>query len=1728
MEEDSDGSQGREAHPGVLQNHGDPKADDKIEEVWEAATRRGRSVNRTRNQRNTARPVPKNGTDSSGSDEICRLLGLKNVVLDYDGHLFHGISGIKSFQALIRPVVLHHNPGAVHAKILRLIQEKFEEFQNHMAAKGKVIHKAPRNGITASDTMSLDQSGPLTLNTRRSSRKRNVENRYGQESDQEFEEMMTLHEGDKGQKEEQKERRRQKRETNATNKIQDALEQARATRKARLEKGEAVEPHLRCCAECDQAGELVMCSTCERVYHCVCIDPNSDEPPKGVWSCVHCMKNGPGFPIDPNVIVRKHTNCQICKDSDHTLLCATCPNAYHAYCLNPPLDEMPDDEWFCPRCMVPATTYEVEKIISWRWTQIEYPAPLELKVGTVLHPDDLYLKPKKQMKPRQEKEFFVKYKKLSYLRCVWLSEVEMEVYHDRIYRPYLRRTDMEHPPVFDEFSCSHHHGNDPYNLRERFFQFGVNPENVQVHKIINHKIYGRSEQDYYVVWRKMDFCDATWERCDDKQIPNFEDAIIKYWIHRERMLGDQIPKNVLRMIAVQRERQGLSPRNDVSINNNEVKVDLREKYETQPDYVTGGTLHPYQLEGINWLRHCWSTGTDAILADEMGLGKTIQSLTFLYSLMKEGHSMGPFLIAAPLSTIRNWEREAEQWCPDFYVITYTGNAESREIIRDNEFSFAEKAVRAGKLSRIRNQNSLKFHVLLTSYEIINNDKTMLSSINWDALVVDEAHRLKNNESLFFKNLLDYRFSYRLLLTGTPLQNNLDELFHLLNFLSPDRFNELETFKAELSEISKEDQINKLHALLGPHMLRRLKADVLTGMPTKSELIVRVELSPMQKTYYKNILTRNFEALNVKNGAQVSLNNILVELKKCCNHPYLFAKASIEAPKRQDSYYEGEDLIKNSGKFILLQKMMRKLKDGGHRVLIFSQMTMMLDILEDFCHNEDYQFERIDGNITGEKRQEAIDRFNDPESQAFVFLLSTRAGGLGINLATADTVIIYDSDWNPHNDTQALSRAHRLGQKNKVMIYRFVTKNSVEERITSVAKKKMLLTHLVVRAGRGAKEEKMSKSELDDVLRWGTEELFKEEETTADGEGVSEARKTTEQEIVWDDAAVDFLLDRDKEEEGADGEKKEHWTNEYLSSFKVATYHTKSNDKMEEDAVSEDHKEKEADPNYWEKLLKHRYEQDKEGEREGLGKGKRQRRQVNYTNKMAQNMHSRKAHHDDDGNLSDFSDGGELVLSDDDFVAAPLGKRSRSRGERLPSLLAENNGQLEVLGFTPRQRRVYLNAILRWGAPPEETAAKTIWRMRDLRQKTPKQLNAYTELFFQHLCETENESPEFRDGVPKENFPRNLLLVRIGIMSLIRKKVAEFERYNGKRSMPEIVQVKEEPIDEDYEKGNSTNHQSTSNTPPPNVGYQPISCRPRFKFNICDGGFTELHPRWGREAKASEDGKHYEVWNRLHDFWLLFGTATHGYSRSSVSWQDVCNDPRCTIINEAFNRISEIENKSYPDIKARFIQQRLKLLEQSLVIEEQLRRAASLNMQNHPENIGNLAHNYATLEFVADAGAYLSAESRNGDRNANVVLHKALDTISTLLDNMRTDIQHLPTIVNKIRPVTDRLQMSEERILSRLEPGNNSKSLMPPSGPFITPFPGQVLHSIQPNFPALCLSPEEEAQLIDDNPSQLLESANFLLATMGNIGPDVELMDTSNHDIPSTSAAPFTSNHHSYH
>uniref|UniRef100_A0A8C9TSH1 Chromodomain helicase DNA binding protein 5 n=1 Tax=Scleropages formosus TaxID=113540 RepID=A0A8C9TSH1_SCLFO len=1170
----------------------------------------------------------------------------------------------------------------------------------------------------------------------------------------------------------------------------------RGRKKRKREDGDGYETdHQDYCEVCQQGGEIILCDTCPRAYHLVCLDPELEKAPEGKWSCPHCEKEGIQWEAKDDEEEEEEAAgeeeddhmefCRVCKDGGELLCCDTCPSSYHIHCLNPPLPEIPNGEWLCPRCMCPPLKGKVQRILHWTWG--DPPLPPEAPPAADGESGMPMLNP--PLKGRPERQLFVKWAGLSYWHCSWVSELQLELYHTVMYRNYQRKNDMDEPPPYDygsgdeELNIEKRKSKDPQYaiMEERFYRYGIKPEWMIIHRILNHSFDKDGDVHYLIKWRDLPYDQCTWE-VDDFDIPDYDRFKQAYWDHRST---DG---------ALSRDLQPTI------------------KFDQQPWYInaTGGTLHPYQLEGLNWLRFSWAQGTDTILADEMGLGKTVQTIVFLYSLYKEGHSKGPFLVSAPLSTIINWEREFELWAPHFYVVTYTGDKESRSIIRENEFTFEDSAVKSGrKVFRMKKDTPIKFHVLLTSYELITIDQAILGSISWACLVVDEAHRLKNNQSKFFRILNGYKIYYKLLLTGTPLQNNLEELFHLLNFLTPERFNNLEGFLEEFADISKEDQIKKLHDLLGPHMLRRLKADVFKNMPAKTELIVRVELSPMQKKYYKFILTRNFEALNSKGGGnQVSLLNIMMDLKKCCNHPYLFPVAAVEAPVLPNGSYDGNLLVKSSGKLTLLQKMLKKLKNEGHRVLIFSQMTKMLDLLEDFLEYEGYKYERIDGGITGGLRQEAIDRFNAPGAQQFCFLLSTRAGGLGINLATADTVIIYDSDWNPHNDIQAFSRAHRIGQNKKVMIYRFVTRASVEERITQVAKRKMMLTHLVVRPGLGSKTGSMSKQELDDILKFGTEELFKDDDVTLNRFLLFSKPKTQPKfffnvsifffagdtkdgeegsVIHYDDDAISKLLDRSQD---ATEDTEIQNMNEYLSSFKVAQYVVREEDGEEEVQREIIKQEENVDPDYWEKLLRHHYEQQQEDLARNLGKGKRVRKQVNYNDTSQEDQEWQD---DLSDNQSEYSVGSED--EDEDFEERPEGMWGRRQSRRqlksdrdkpLPPLLARVGGSIEVLGFNARQRKAFLNAIMRWGMPPQD-AFNSHWLVRDLRGKSEKEFRAYVSLFMRHLCEPGADGAEtFADGVPREGLSRQHVLTRIGVMSLVRKKVQEFEHVNGKYSTPDLL------------------------------------------------------------------------------------------------------------------------------------------------------------------------------------------------------------------------------------------------------------------------------------------------------------------------------------------------------
>lgn len=494
--------------------------------------------------------------------------------------------------------------------------------------------------------------------------------------------------------------------------------------------------------------------------------------------------------------------------------------------------------------------------------------------------------------------------------------------------------------------------------------------------------------------------------------------------------------------------------------------------------LTGIRLRSYQLEGVNWLVQCFHGQNGCILGDEMGLGKTCQTIALLIYLVGRLNDEGPFLILCPLSVLSNWKEEMERFAPGLSCVTYTGDKEER----------------ARRQQDLRQESG--FHVLLTTYEICLKDASFLKSFSWSVLAVDEAHRLKNQSSLLHRTLSEFSVVFRLLLTGTPIQNSLQELYSLLSVVEPDLFcrEQVEDFVQRYQDIEKESKsASELHRLLQPFLLRRVKAQVATELPKKTEVVIYHGMSALQKKYYKAILMKDLDAFENETAKKVKLQNVLTQLRKCVDHPYLFDGVEPEP------FEVGEHLIEASGKLHLLDRLLAFLYSGGHRVLLFSQMTHMLDILQDYMDYRGYSYERVDGSVRGEERHLAIKNFG--KQPIFVFLLSTRAGGVGMNLTAADTVIFVDSDFNPQNDLQAAARAHRIGQNKSVKVIRLIGRDTVEEIVYRKAASKLQLTNMVIEGGHftlGAQKPAAEADlQLSEILKFGLDKLLSSEGSSMD-------------------------------------------------------------------------------------------------------------------------------------------------------------------------------------------------------------------------------------------------------------------------------------------------------------------------------------------------------------------------------------------------------------------------------------------------------------------------------------------------------------------------------------------------------------------------------------------------------------------------------------------------------
>ena len=502
-------------------------------------------------------------------------------------------------------------------------------------------------------------------------------------------------------------------------------------------------------------------------------------------------------------------------------------------------------------------------------------------------------------------------------------------------------------------------------------------------------------------------------------------------------------------------------------------------FSESPGFIQGGVMRDYQVAGLNWLISLHENGISGILADEMGLGKTLQTIAFLGYLRYVFGIKGPHLITVPKSTLDNWNREFTMWTPEVNVLILQGAKDERhQLIND----------------RLVDE---KFDVCITSYEMILREKAHLKKFAWEYIIIDEAHRIKNEESSLAQIIRLFNSRNRLLITGTPLQNNLHELWALLNFLLPDVFGDSEAFDQWFSAQSADQDtvVQQLHRVLRPFLLRRVKSDVEKSLLPKKEVNLYIGMSEMQVKWYKKILEKDIDAVNGAAGKRESktrLLNIVMQLRKCCNHPYLFEGAEPGPP-----YTTDEHLVYNAGKMVMLDKILVRMKKQGSRVLIFSQMSRVLDILEDYCVFREHKYCRIDGSTAHEDRIASIDDYNKPGSEKFVFLLTTRAGGLGINLTSADIVILFDSDWNPQADLQAMDRAHRIGQKKQVVVFRFVTEHAIEEKVLERAAQKLRLDQLVIQQGRAQQAAKAaaSKDDLVNMIQHGATEVFESKGAT---------------------------------------------------------------------------------------------------------------------------------------------------------------------------------------------------------------------------------------------------------------------------------------------------------------------------------------------------------------------------------------------------------------------------------------------------------------------------------------------------------------------------------------------------------------------------------------------------------------------------------------------------------
>ncbi|KAL8829002.1 MAG: hypothetical protein Q9191_002267 [Dirinaria sp. TL-2023a] len=978
--------------------------------------------------------------------------------------------------------------------------------------------------------------------------------------------------------------------------------------------------HNQTCVTCeelgseDKKGPLVFCQGCTSSYHQKCLGPRNQRehlvtkvgPDDFVLQCRRCLDvrrlRDPRVPRqgscyecgtlgsvsnafrtrqstkeeqqarennggeDPSVDVSQH----LINEPDNVLFrCVLCHRASHFQHL-PPREKpskVPDGisnkelaeqrfseyckDWYCDDCT--SAPAEIDSLVAWRPRDIN-----NYFVG--LSADDV---------KAEDVEYLVKWKSLSYFKCVWMPGAWVwGVTSSAMRKAFAKRDEARQPKLSTEDAV-------PEEYLQVDIVFDVVYTNVvKVHDESVDKARIKEVKQTLVKFKGLDYEQVVWEAP-----PSPDDSA--RWAEFQNAYDDWV---AARYIHIPEQR---------SLNERISKLRSEDFAEavvmkSQPANLTGGSLMPYQMDGLNWLYYQWHKQQNAILADEMGLGKTIQVISFLSTLKL--HGCWPFLIVVPNATCANWRREIKRWAPSLRVVTYFENAEARWLTYKYELFHGHS-------------KDLKSHIVITSYEAAQKEafRKVFRGVNWRGLVVDEGQRLKNDENLLYGSLSALQIPFKLLLSGTPMQNNPRELYNLLQFL--DTSISAKGMEAEFSDLTKQS-VSKLHEILRPFFLRRTKAQVLDFLPPMAQIIVPVTLTVLQKRLYKSILGKNRDLLKAIIGGEkrllgkkekAGLHNILMHLRKCLCHPFVYSR-DIEEHTADESVAH-RNLVDASAKLQLLEVMLPKLQERGHRVLIFTSFLGMLTILEDFLAALGFFYQRLDGSMDSSQKQKRIDEFNAPNSPLFAFLLSTRAGGVGINLATADTVIILDPDFNPHQDIQALSRAHRIGQKEKVLVFQLMTRSTVEEKIMRNGKKKMALDHVLIEQMDAQDDEG---HDYESILRDSTQALLQDDT----------------KDIHYDSASVDKLLDRSQMENTSTGTDR---TAESQFSFARVWANDRAimEDSMGEPASSVHTPDPSVWEKNWEKILKEREEEvaaEAATRFQVLGRGKRKRRVVNYNPK----------------------------------------------------------------------------------------------------------------------------------------------------------------------------------------------------------------------------------------------------------------------------------------------------------------------------------------------------------------------------------------------------------------------------------------------------------------------------------------------------------------------------------